>query len=87
MKRLEFAVDTALCNPKIKTVVIIESPEKTIRITRRLKPRARATRTEFVLTIGKPNHSERKYIKMLQKAGEPFPVKKFRLKFYPKKRG
>lgn len=30
---------------------------------------------EVVLKIGKPNYAERQFIKLLKKAGEPFPVK------------
>lgn len=36
-----------------------------------------------LLTIGKPNHRERDFIKMCKKAGEPFPVKNIQLKFPP----
>ena len=37
-----------------------------------------------VVTVGKPNFSEREFIKKCKKAGEPFPVKKIQFKF-PKK--
>lgn len=43
-------------------------------------------KTEILLTIGKPNYSERKFIKLLKKAGEKFPVQGSVLKFPPKKR-
>jgi len=36
---------------------------------------------EIMLTIGKPNYAERKFIKLCKKAGEKFPVKKIQLKF------
>jgi hypothetical protein len=35
---------------------------------------------EIILTIGKPNYSEREFIKKCKKAGEPFPIKKIQLK-------
>jgi hypothetical protein len=38
------------------------------------------------LTIGKPNYSERKFIKQCIKAGEPFPIKKIQLKYWLKKK-
>jgi len=42
---------------------------------------------EVHLTIGKPNYLEREFIKLCQKAHEPFPVKKVQLKFHnPKPR-
>lgn len=37
----------------------------------------------LVLTIGRPNFLERKLVKVLQKAKEPFPVKKIILKNPP----
>lgn len=40
---------------------------------------------EIRLTIGKPNFSEREFIKVLKKSGEKFPVKNIILKF-PKKK-
>ncbi len=53
----------------------------------------RATRTLFrgkidkrgnfqiTVTIGRPNYREREFIKLLKKAGEPFPVRNTILKF------
>lgn len=40
---------------------------------------------EVLITIGRPNFAERKFIKDCKKAGEPFPVKKVQFKFYQKK--
>ncbi len=43
---------------------------------------------EISLTIGRPNYIERDFVKLCQKAKEPFPVKKIQIKFYnpkPKK--
>jgi hypothetical protein len=37
---------------------------------------------EISLTIGKPNFLEREFIKLCQKSGEPFPIKKIQLKLY-----
>jgi len=62
------------------------SPDLVVRATRRdwhdgKPPRKDARTTEVVLTIGKPNYRERKHIKLLKAAGEPFPVKKVELKW------
>lgn len=40
---------------------------------------------DLVFTLGKPNYEERKFIKLLLKAGDPFPVKKVQLKFIKSK--
>lgn len=36
---------------------------------------------EVLLTVGKPNASEREFIKKCRKAREPFPIKKIQLHF------
>ena len=36
---------------------------------------------EIILTIGKPNYLERKFIKQCIKAKEPFPIQKTQLKY------
>lgn len=42
--------------------------------------------TEIILTIGRPNYAEREFIKLCQRANEPFPVKNVQLKLHnPKK--
>lgn len=41
---------------------------------------------EVILTIGRPNHRQRQFIKLCQKAGEEFPVKKIQLQYPAKKR-
>jgi hypothetical protein len=38
----------------------------------------------ILVTVGSPNHAERRFIKACKTAGEPFPVKKIQLKFAPK---
>lgn len=50
---------------------------------RRHKPDARNRSTDIVLKLGAPNYLERKFIALCEKAGEPFPVRKVQLKFYP----
>lgn len=57
------------------------TPNYVIKATRRHKHNGRDTRWEVVLTIGAPNYLEQKFIKLAQKAGEPFPIKKVELKF------
>lgn len=57
-----------------------------VRATRRMKPDARAKRVEMVLTYGAPNFVERRFIRLCKKAGEPLPVKKSQVKWWPKKK-
>lgn len=41
----------------------------------------RERRGQVVLSFGRPNFAERDFISRCKKAGEPFPVKKIKLKF------
>lgn len=63
------------------------APDFIVRVTRQFKPSRREGKATLVLTIGKPNYSERQFIKQAVKAGEPFPVKRYRLRPWPVKRG
>jgi hypothetical protein len=51
-----------------------------VRATRRGAFRKNARTTELVLTVGKPNYSERRYIRLLKAAGQSFPVNKIQLR-------
>jgi len=67
----------------IKATKFISS-EYVIKATRKRyggKIDKRSKTIDIVLTIGKPNYSEREFIEKLRKAREPFPVKKILLKF------
>jgi len=61
------------------------APDHVISVARRFRPDKRHTRVDVVLKVGKPNYRECEFIKACQRAGEPFPVKKIQLKFYPTK--
>jgi len=52
--------------------------------TRRFKPDKRDKRVDIVLKLGAPNYREAKFINDCFKAGEPLPVRKVQLKFWPK---
>ena len=68
----------------LKSATKYVSPKLRVKITRRFKPAI--NKTDYTLTVGRPNYAEKIFIKKCQKAGEPFPVKKVQLKFYPKKK-
>lgn len=57
---------------------IIRAVRKTFRVHNR-KPR-KGENVEIILTIGRPNYLEKEFIKLCQKANEPFPVKMIQLK-------
>lgn len=88
MKHLDQVVESLLSN-HAHTATKFVAPNQVIRATRRLSGGKidRRENVEIVLTIGRPNHEERDFIKTCQKAGEPFPVKKIRIKGPPKRKG
>lgn len=61
------------------------SATQTVRVSRRTmaysgtKKFSRGT-IELAVTVGKPNYTQRNFIKACRKAGEPFPVRKVQLK-------
>lgn len=56
------------------------SPNFVVKGARRHRPRRIEPRVEIVLTIGKPNWSERRFITTAKRAGESFPIKQVQLK-------
>lgn len=61
--------------------------EKTVvSVCRRFRFSRRNTRDDFVLKIGAPNYEERDFIRRCKRAGEPLPVRKVQLKFWPAKK-
>jgi hypothetical protein len=62
------------------------SPIQVMKITFRGKRDNRSSQDTALITIGRPNYAERKFIKSLKKSGEPFPIKRIQLKEDMKKR-
>jgi len=75
-----------LISNDIRSAVKYLSPKLVVRATWRHKPSARHTREEMVVTYGAPNYLEVAFVKLLKKAGEPFPVLKIQQRAWPKKR-
>lgn len=65
-----------------RKVTLYLSPTFIIKSSRMHKKDRRMKIENFVLTVGKPNYQEKKFIKLCKKAGEPFPIKKLQLKEY-----
>ena len=62
------------------------TPQLTVKATRQRKPDHRSTGDTILLTIGRPNYLERRFVKLCRKAGESvWPVRKVQLRQYNKK--
>ncbi len=89
---LKYALDVVatLAATGAHTATKYVSPRMVIRATRPMfgakgkKKVPKGGNFQCTLVLGKPNYRQREYIKMLKKAGEPFPVNKVIIKFPPK---
>ncbi len=91
-KTLNDIVEILMTHPDAKRVTKYMSPLATVKGTRQGKLYRRAdsrpdswgVQTTILITIGRPNYAERQFIKKAKKAGEPFPVKKYQIKWRKK---
>ena len=80
MKNYERVISEVLAGAKQATFYLSENC--TIKATFSSKCKRREI---VVLTVGRPNYSERKFIALCKKAGEKFPIKKIQLKWHKPK--
>jgi len=78
------AVEACLETGCKKATVYLDA-KTVVKCTARFRPRKGSRIRDFVLTIGAPNFVERRFIRLCKKAGEPLPVGKTQLKFWPRK--
>lgn len=69
------------CKPTRRATLYV-GPDYVISACLQNKPDKRSRRHTIILKIGRPNFKEREFIRLCQRAGEPFPVKKIQIKFY-----
>lgn len=72
--------------PDLKRATLYLDDNTTVKATRPLKYDGRNRAETLVVTVGAPNYAERKFIKLCRRAGEPLPVRKLQLKWWPKAR-
>lgn len=73
------AVVDAVVNGGARRATKYFGPSAVVKATRHGKARKGERSTSIVVTVGKPNFAERKFIARCRKAGEPFPVKKLQI--------
>lgn len=86
IKSVARVVDACLAL-KTRSAAAFVAPDHVVRATYRHKPRKDSRLIELVVKIGKPNYTEREFIKDCQAAGEKFPVRKLQLRWFPAKKG
>ena len=85
MNPIQNVVDVALRTGAYRATKYL-SANMVVKVTRRHKIDRRARSVEFVLTIGRPNYVERKFINLCRKAKVSLPLQKVQLKFKLKNR-
>jgi len=63
MHTLDFLYLQMILEPTYKSVTAFTKIDRTMTLTRRGKPRKSARSVHFILTVGKPNYSNSKWIK------------------------
>ena len=63
------------------------SEKYVVKATRRHRYNKRDHQETYLVTIGRPNYAERKFIKLCKEVNEPFPIKKLQYQLWPKARG
>jgi len=76
----------ACMETEARKATIYVSPVLVVKATRRHRAKKNEVHVEILLTIGRPNFDECKFIKDCIKAKEPFPIKKMQLKYWPNKK-
>lgn len=64
-----------------KSIIYYLDAETVVKCTRIHKHNKRHRSESFVLTFGKPNYAERKFIKLCQQAEQSFPVNKLQIRW------
>lgn len=80
------AVVSSLLVTRMRRATKFIGPNMVVKLTRQRKPGRGARGETFLLTVGRPNYAERRFVKLCRKAGESFPVRKVVLQDFPKKR-
>ena len=86
MKKLGQAVGDVLTGTNIRRATAYISPTLTIKATAQRKQDGRDKQATCLVTVGRPNFVERRFIKVCQKAGMCFPINQIQWKLWPKKR-
>ena len=79
-------ISTLQQDSTLRRVTAYVSPIETVKATRMYRLDRRERREEFLVSVGRPNYRERKWIKFAKRAGESFPVRKLQLTFWPKRK-
>lgn len=85
-KEIGNVVSCCLVVPNVRRATAYVSEKFTVKATRQRKADGRDRSATILVTVGEPNFAERRFIRLAKIAGEPFPIKKTQLQFWPNKK-
>lgn len=90
MKQTAIALSKCLDHLEVATdakkATVYLSDKLVVSLCRRFKFSKRDTCADYVTKVGAPNYLERDFIKLCKKAGQPLPLHRVQLKYWPKPR-
>lgn len=86
MKKLGQAVGDVLTITNVRRATAFISPTLTIKATAQRRQERRDKQATCLVTVGRPNFVERRFIRVCQKAGMVFPLSQIQWKSWPKKK-
>lgn len=81
-RQIQKALEHLLCYQNVRKATVYISPNFVAKATRQREPDGRVASETYLVTVGKPNYLERRFVNLCQKAGVDFPVRKVQLKLY-----
>lgn len=85
-RKLGEAVGDVLCSTTVRRATAFISPTLTIKATAQRRQDKRSTSATCLVTVGRPNFLEQRFIRQCQKAGMVFPLNQIQWKLWPNKK-
>lgn|GEM_PF-1287140 len=86
MKKLGEAIGDIVTGTNIRRATAYISPKLTMKATAQRRQDLRSKSATVLVTVGAPNFTERRFIRVCQKAGMVFPLNQIQWKHWPKKK-
>jgi hypothetical protein len=84
-RRIGECVSAVLGTQHLRRATAYISPTLVIKASAQRRYRKNERSITMLVTVGKPNFAEQRFIRVCQRAGMCFPLKQIQLKFWPKK--
>lgn len=85
--RVSNCIGDVVTQPNVRKAIAYISPTFVVKATAQRRQDKRSKSMTLLVTVGKPNFVERRFIRVCQKAGMCFPLRQIQWKHWPKKGG